>query len=89
LFVCYVTDDSFALDDLGQGPEEDSREFAHLSPPDIQAYLHGRSLKKGFNAWAGKRELEDFYRRLLNMKHASGDYNNLERQRRKPWGGSA
>lgn len=73
--------DSFeAHDDEDLG--DSSVEYADLSPPDLQAYLYGRNIKKGFNAWAGKRQLK----RFLRNRHGMSPMN---RQRRKPWGGSA
>lgn len=68
--------------------------------PELQPYLMGRrSLKKGFNAWAGRRGLEHLYKRLLisdGGASASGHHEHepaaaiaMLRQRRKPWGGMA
>lgn len=72
---------------------EDSIEYSQLGPPDINAYLYRRSLKKGFNAWAGKRELERQLangRKYWNGKRLLPNKNFLKlRQRRRPWGGSA
>lgn len=67
---------------------DESREYSQLGPSDIQAYLYGRSLKKGFNAWAGRRDLEDLYK-ILKQQHATDYFGHMLRQRRRPWGGSA
>lgn len=83
IIICIV--DSFEAHDNGDELDEDSPEYTELSPPSLQAYLYGRSLKKGFNPWSGRRELDHLYKRLVeyNKQH------EMTRQRRRPWGGSA
>jgi hypothetical protein len=78
----------------GDGYDDSAELYSQLGAPSANKlrayYMYGRSLKKGFNAWAGrKRELDSFYKRLYNINKHANDLNHMARERRKPWGGSA
>lgn len=67
--------------------EEDSTEYMPLGPPGINAYLFGRSIRKGgFNAWAGRRDTE---RERDGYRNAKRSKKFRMRHRRRPWGGQA
>lgn len=67
--------------------EEDSTEYMPLGPPGINAYLFGRSVRKGgFNAWAGRRDTD---RERNGYRHAKRSKKIRMRHRRRPWGGQA
>ncbi|CAF0752056.1 unnamed protein product [Brachionus calyciflorus] len=86
-----VSDDSFE-ENGEEETEDESAEYTPLGPPGINAYLFGRSLRKGgFNAWAGRRDLERHRQdyRPESYKHNKRSKKLLKmRQRRRPWGGS-
>ena len=89
----------------GDEDEYQNEHFSNETPKEISAYLNDmekRSLKKGFNAWAG-RSIDDTYpENRLYLSRLDGlsrkrfvhlPYKNLhflkQRERRRPWGGAA
>lgn len=82
-----LSDDSF--ENTGEDEfEEDSTEYMPLGPPGINAYLFGRSIRKGgFNAWAGRRDTDR--ERAGEHRHGKRSKKFRMRHRRRPWGGQA
>ena len=93
-----LTDDYSLEAKNNEEDDEDSMENYSLlgspnaPPPEVSAYLRTRALnyKKGFNAWAGRRDVKRGFNAWAGKRSLPYRSTFLKmRNRRRPWGGSA